>query len=186
METTIICACCEQEINENYGIYYTQDDKPYCETCESEAWQYANTVVTVQDGETARHIWCQEFGFRDTDFWEESAPEGVDGFKYIRTDGWRGYWDPIVSEGYTSLASGWSTGRWDDVAYKHKFNDLVDSIQEGQLECPYKIVFAFGLTSNVFSTASDVIIKESDLDGFQTWLCTEAGITVEELKQSLK
>lgn len=186
METITICACCEQEINENYGIYYTQDDKPYCESCEGEAWNYANTVVTVHLGQETRHIWCQEFGFRDTDFWYDTAPEAVTGFTYIRTDGWRGYWDTVVADGYTTLASGWSTGRWDDVSYKHKFNDLVDGIHEGTLECPYMITFAFGMTSNVFSTASDVIIKESDLEGFQNWLCNEAGITVEELKQSLK
>jgi hypothetical protein len=186
METITICACCQQEINENYGIYYTQDDKPYCETCESEAWRDANSVITVQDGEMVRYMWCQEFGFRDNECWEEVDPNGVDGFKYIRTDGWRGYWDPVIAEGYTNLASGWSTDRYDDVEYKHNFNDLVDAILEGELQCPYMIVFAFGMTSNVFSTASDVIVKDSELEAIEEWLCQEAGITVEELKQSLK
>lgn len=186
MNTQTICACCEQEINENDGIYYTQDDKPYCESCESGAWDYSNTVVECHQGENTRYIWCAEFGFRHTEYWEEVNPDGVDGFKYIRTDGWRGYWDPVIAEGYTTLASGWSTGRWDDVAYKHKFNDLVEGIHQGELECPCKVIFAFGLTSNVFSVASDVIIREKDLEAFQEWLCQEAGITIEELQNSLR
>lgn len=185
MNTITICACCEQEINENYGIFYTLDDKPYCETCEGDAWQYASSVVVCSGGENKKYIWCDEFGFRDAEWWEQSDPDAVTGFKYIRTDAWRGYWDPIIADGYITLASGWSTGRWDDVAYKHKFNDLVDGIYEGQLECPVEVTFAFGLTSNVFSAASDIIIKESALERFQEWLCEEAGITVEELKRSL-
>lgn len=182
----VLCSCCQKGINEDDGVYYTLDNKPYCDTCYYESWNYANTVITAHNGDIVRYMWCQEFGFRDNEFWEETSPDGVDGFKYIRTDGWRGYWDPVVSEGYTALASGWSTGRWDDVAYKHNFNDLVDAILEGTLECPFAVVFAFGITSNVFSTASDVIIKSSDLEAFQEWLCQEAGITTEELIHSLK
>jgi len=184
MNTITLCSCCEREINENEGINYTLDDQPYCDSCEGQSWQYSNSVVAYSDGEIQRFDWCSEFGFRDQD-WIPSGPDAVTGFKYIRTDAWRGYWDPIIAEGYTTLASGWSTGQWDDVSYKHKFNDLVDSIHDGEIECPFEITFAFGMTSNVFSTASDVIIKESDMERFQEWLCEEAGITVEELKRSL-
>lgn len=183
---TPICKCCEQEINENYGIYYTLQDEPYCESCESQAWSYANTVVVCENGENKKYLWCSEFGFRDTEYWEDTDPDGVESFKYIKTDGWRGYWDPVIAPGYVTLASGWSTGRWEDVAYKHKFNDLVESIHEGEIECPFKIVFAFGLTSNVFSVASDVVILESELERFTQWLAMEAGLTVEELSQSLR
>lgn len=186
MNTQTLCASCQQEINENDGIFYTLDDQPFCESCESSAWDYHNSVVVSHEGENSRYLWCSEFGFRDAEYWEESTPDGVTGFKYIKTDGWRGYWEPIIEEGYTTLASGWSTGRWDDVSYKHKFNDLVESIHEGQIECPIKIIFAFGLTSNVFSVASDVIVREKDVEAFQSWLCEETGISVEQLIQSLK
>lgn len=180
-----ICKCCEQEINENHGIWFNKEGETYCENCESEAWNYASSVLVCKDGEIRKHLWCSDFGFRDTEWWEESSPNGVSGFKYVKTDAWRGYWDPIIEDGYITLASGWSTGRYEDVSWKHTFNDFVEQIAEGEY-CPYEIVFAFGLTSNVFSVASDVIIKEADLDGFTEWLGETIGITPEQLKTALK
>lgn len=185
MQTTK-CACCEAEITENDFICYTLDDQPYCESCEGEAWNYANTVVTTQNGESKKYIWCAEFGFRDAEYWEESDPNGVSGFKYVRTDAWRGYWDVEIAEGYTALASGWSTGRWSDVSYKHRFNDFVDQIGQGEVECPFEIIFAFGLTSNVFSVSSDVIIKTRELDSFTEWLAGEMGMEVDDLESALR
>lgn len=182
-----LCSCCKKEIDEDRDpVYFTQSGEVYCESCESGAWDYANTVVVCEIGENKKYIWCAEFGFRDTENWEDESPDGVDGFKYIKTDGWRGYWEPEIAPGYVTLASGWSTGRWEDVAYKHKFNDLVDAIHEGEIECPFKIVFAFGLTSNVFSVSSDVVIRKYDLEEFTEWLAVEAGITTEELSLSLR
>ena len=181
-----ICKCCDQEINENYGIYFTQDGEPYCETCESQAWNYANSVMVVRDGEVKKYLYCTEFGFRDTEWWEDASPNGVTGFKYVRTDAWRGYHDPIIEEGYTTLASGWSTGKWSDVAYKHKFNDFVEEIAEGKIECPFELVFAFGLTSNVFSVSSDVIIMKSDLEPFTEWMAEYTGYSVEDLESALR
>ena len=179
------CSCCENPINENYGIYYNNNGDHFCESCESDAWQYASSVLVAKDGEIRKHLWCSDFGFRDTEWWEESSPNGVSGFKYVKTDAWRGYWDPIIEDGYITLASGWSTGRYEDVSWKHTFNDFVEQIAEGEY-CPYEIVFAFGLTSNVFSVASDVIIKEADLEGFTEWLGETIGITPEQLKTALK
>jgi hypothetical protein len=181
-----LCSCCKKEINEDRDpVYFTQSGEVYCEGCESDAWQYANTVIVCKDGENRKYIWCQEFGFRDTEWWEEASPNGVERFNYVRTDGWRGYWDTIVEDGYTTLASGWSTGRWSDVPWKHKFNDFVDSIADGEVECPFELIFSFGLTSNVFSTSSDVIIRESKLEAFTEWLAEEMGTTLEEIRHSL-
>lgn len=185
METTN-CSQCNCELTENDFIAYSTSDEAYCETCESEAWQYANTVLVVQHGETKKYLHCTEFGFRDAEYWEEASPNGVTGFKYVRTDAWRGYHDPIIEDGYTTLASGWSTGNWSDVAYKHKFNDFVNEIAEGEIECPYELVFAFGLTSNVFSVSSDVIIKTNELESFTEWLAEYTGYTVEDLESALR
>lgn len=186
METITKCSCCEAEITENDFVAFTNDGQEYCESCERGAWDYANTVVTVKNGETKKYLWCTEFGFRDADYWEEDSPNGVNGFKYVRTDAWRGYWDVEVKEGYTNLASGWSTGRWSDVSYKHSFNDFVERIQDGDVECPFELIFSFALTSNVFSVASDVIIKTKDLDAFTEWIAEEMGISVTDLQYALK
>lgn len=178
------CSSCKEAVSEDY-VFYNKEGEHFCESCESDAWQYASSVVVAEGGEIRKHLWCSDFGFRDAEWWEESTPNGVEGFKYIRTDGWRGYWDVEIAHGYTTLASGWSTGRYDDVSWKHTFNDFVEKIAEGEY-CPYEIVFAFGLTSNVFSVASDVIIKEADLEGFTEWLGESLGITSEQLNSALK
>lgn len=179
------CKHCESVIEEN--DFYTDDKNgdPVCESCEQSAWGYANTVVVYNLSEKQTFKWCDEFGFRD-DYWEERNPKAVSGFKYVRTDGWRGYWDVIIADGYKTVAFGWSTGRWDDVPWKHLFNDFCESISEGEVECPFELTFAFGLTSNVFSVSSDIIIKESEMDSFLEWMSAELGYGAEELNNALK
>ena len=71
------------------------------------------------------------------------------------------------------------------MAYKHGFNDFVEQIGAGELECPFELIFAYGLTSNVFSVASDVVIKEEDFEAFSEWIAQEAGLSVEELQRAL-
>ena len=189
METTNIikCASCQAEIDiDREHSYITLSGEEVCESCEQSAWEYPCQVITTLRGEVDKYIWCQDFGYRDTEYYEEAHSEAIPRFKYVRIDGWRGYWDVELGSGYTQLASGWSTGDWDDVPWKHKFNRLVDAVLEGRLECPYEIVFAFAPTSNVFSTSSDVICRESEVEAITEWLCEEAGITIDELKQSLK
>jgi hypothetical protein len=180
------CDGCEKCLDNDRDFFaYGKDDKIYCESCESSAWDYSNTVVVVQDGEITKYRWCSEFGYRNTEDWEEADLDSVTGFEYVRTDGWRGYWNAQIGEDYTVVANGWSTGRWEDVAYKHDFNDFVEKIGSGDLECPFELVFAYGLTSNVFSVSSDVVIKESDLETFTEWIAQEAGLSVEDLKNAL-
>lgn len=182
---TIKCSQCECELTDNDGIHYSTSDEPFCDQCEGETWKYASSVLTTHNGVTTKYLWTSEFGFRDAEWWEERSPNGVKGFKYVRTDAWRGYFDPIIEDGYTTLASGWSTGKYDDVSWKHAFNDFVDEIGEGKRECPFEIIFAFGLTSNVFSIASDIIIRESDLDEFTEWIAEETGYTIDQLQKAL-
>lgn len=187
-QTNIIkCESCQADIDTDTDLFYTTiEGQDICESCEQYAWEYPCQVITTLRGEVDKYLWCREFGFRDTEYFEEAQSEAVQSFKYVRTDGWHGYWDVVLGSGYTNLASGWATGYYDDVSWKHKFNNLVDSVLEGRLECPYEIIFAFAPTSNIFSTSSDVICRESDVEGITQWLCDEAGITIDELKQSLK
>jgi hypothetical protein len=181
--TTNVCASCSQEIGEFIAV--SLKGELICESCEQNAWDHPCSVITSHHGEIKRYRWCEMFGFRDAQHWENSDPNGVSGFKYVSTDGWRGYWDVVIADGYTTLASGWSTGIYYDVSHKHGFNNLVENIQDGTLECPYELIFAFGLTSNVFSLSSDVIIRESDIEDFSKWLVEKAGLSIEELQSTL-
>jgi len=186
MENLCTCPSCGIQLDENDFVAINLEGESLCESCESSAWQYTNKVLVAHEGEISSYEWCSDFGFRDREYHEQCDPEGVDGFTYHRTDGWRGYWQPEISKGFIDVASGWATDSYDDVPWKHKFNALVDNIQSGELSCPYKIVFVFGLTSNVFSTSTDVLVKESELEKFTTWLQDEAGLSIDDLKQSLR
>ena len=186
MENLCTCSSCDNEIDNNDFVAINLKGESLCESCESSAWQYTNKVVVAHEGEISSYEWCSDFGFRDLENFEQCDPAGVDGFTYHRTDGWRGYWEPEISKGFIEVASGWATDSHDDVPWKHKFNDLVDNIHTGELSCPYKIIFVFGLTSNVFSTSTDVLVKESELEKFTTWLQDEAGLSIDDLKQSLR
>lgn len=186
MEILCKCSGCDAELNENDFVATNLKGESLCESCETSAWQYSNSVIVAHEGEVKTYEWCSDFGFRDCEYYEYSDPAGVDGFTYHRSDAWRGYWSPDVSKGFIDIASGWATGDYSDVPWKHKFNALVDDIQSGELSCPYKVVFAFGLTSNVFSTSTDVLVKEAELERFTNWLQEEAGLSIDELKLSLK
>jgi hypothetical protein len=186
MENLCTCNGCGKELDENDFVAINLEGESLCESCESSAWDYTNKVMIAHEGEVTNFEWCSDFGFRDTQYYEQCDPAGVDGFKYHRTDGWRGYWEPIVSKGFVDIASGWATGDYSDVPWKHKFNALIDEIQSGELSCPYKMVFVFGLTSNVFSMSTDVLVKEAELERFTNWLQEEAGLSIDDLKQSLR
>lgn len=179
------CEHCDGYLHENDFYTYDKQDKITCESCEQSAWDHPNTVVVINGDEKKTYRWCQEFGYRNAEDWEEAEIDAVPEFNYVRTDGWRGHWNPKIGEGYISIANGWTTGRWDDVSYKHGFNDFVDQIGSGELYCPFELIFAYGLTSNVFSVAGEVIIRESDFDAFSEWIAQEAGLTVEDLRDAL-
>lgn len=181
MET---CKHCNEE--SEYTLFDVNGE-PICESCEQNAWNHHQSVFVCEDGESKKFIWCEEMGWRSAEYFEQEEPSGVETWKYVRTDGWRGYYAPILKDGYTDIASGWVTGRYDDVRYKHTFNDLYDRIIEGEIDCPFRVIFAFGLTSNVFSVTGDVIVRESDAEKFGEWLIAEAGLEngIDDLQSAL-
>ena len=186
METICKCSQCETELNENDFVAYDQKGEPVCESCENSSWEYANTVVTVHGNEKNVYDWCETFGFRNRESYEEENPNGVEAFKYHRTDGWRGYWDAEIAHGYEAIASGWSTGDYSDVPWKKAWHELTEAISEGEAEPPVEVIFALALTSNVFSMSTDIILRTCDKQRFTEWVSAELGITVEDLQRSLK
>lgn len=182
------CAHCGEEFNSDNGGTTDKNGEPICESCESNAWNYSNVVTVAKGGEVTEYIWCSEFGFRTREYLEEvngGHPDGVIDWKYKQTDGWRGYHYPELEEGWITIMDGWTTGNWDDVPWKHKFNDFAGKIFSGEVECPFTVVIASGLTSNVFSTTADVIVKESDAEAFTEWVNAEMGYSIEDLKRAL-
>jgi hypothetical protein len=126
--------------------------------------------------------------YRDTENYEEQegAPSCIKGAKWTSTGGYRGYVDVEINDGYTLVADGWSTDRYDDVRWKWDFNDFVDKIHNGELVQPTMLYFIFSPTSNVFSTSSQIVVRSYEEDTFLNWLSDEAGLTRQELQDALR
>jgi hypothetical protein len=186
MKTLCQCVSCEQELEENDFFAFDLKGNPVCESCEQSAWQYKNTIVSVHGNDKNIYDWCEEFGFRNRETYDEDSPSGVEGFEYVSSSAWRGYWNVIIAEGYKSIASGWSTGDYSDVPWKKAFHELTTAISDGNAEPPVELIFSFGQTSNVFSTTTDIILKESDIERFAHWVEYRIGVSIDDLKNSLK
>jgi hypothetical protein len=58
----------------------------------------------------------------------DGPPQCIKSAGYKRIDGWRGYVDVEIADGFTCVAEGWSTGMYDDVRWKWDFNEFVDKV----------------------------------------------------------
>jgi hypothetical protein len=173
MTDTMICATdgCD-ESTEDFGRYSPVDEQTYCESCEQNDLQYASTVVIF--GPSTE----EPTKFRIGDLFQiDQWGEEPDGFTftrtYTRTDGWRGYHTTTI-EGWESTGlEGWMTGNWGDATgdRKQTFADWLQGLLDGDEDYPpMEIAVAFDPTSNVFSTATTVYVRDGQVDEFKTWL----------------
>jgi hypothetical protein len=194
MEDTIIkCDCCESEINTDMDFFREGETQTLCEECEREEWDGAMHInifghSKFEEGQT--FYYSKEFGFANEYFEEvygddeQSMP--ISGIEYVRIDGWRGYNNPIIRKEWITF-DGWSTGYADgSLQHKNILHDLLYDLAEEHhtLYCPIWVVT--GRTSNVFSTATDIMVKKSDLQRFEDFLFDSYGVTLDMLKESLK
>ena len=186
------CSDCDREFdqdNDSYG--YDKEDNMICEGCLESHWESPTILYEFDPNEESMAVFHYSYTLNrcyDTENYEEQegAPSCIKGAKWTSIDGWRGYVDVEINEGYTLVADGWSTDRYDDVRWKWDFNDFVDKIQNGELVPPTMLFFIFSQTSNVFSTSSQIVVKSQEEDTFLNWLADEAGLTREELQDALR
>lgn len=79
--------------------------------------------------------------------------------KYVSTDGWRGYYSLKPTARYKRVGEDWVTGDWDDaIAAEH--GETPTEAKFKALEQQYGDIYVvYSPTSNVFSTAYDVLVK---------------------------
>jgi hypothetical protein len=194
MNNKNFCDCCEQEIDQDLDFYqYDRNDEILCEECYSQALDRSTVIQTwsPQDQETKKYYFPMELGKAFNTYYEEIYTDDdedhqpVKDCKWVNSSAWRGYMDVEFKEGYKEIESGWITGRYEDVTWKHKLNDLMDAIIKEETDCPVMFSIVTSLTSNLFSSATSVIVKTKDEDQFLKWLVEEYGMTREQLKTSL-
>ena len=164
-----------------------------CEECCDEPWEHCPTLISFghpTHNEGQKFYWCKEYGFAN-DYLEELYGDDeqtlpINGFEYVRTDAWRGYWNPQVREEFMTF-EGWFTG-WVDETIPHKLtlNQFLDDLAEERLDLHFPVWVVMSPTSNVFSQSTDIMVKKSDLERFKVFLLDSYCITLDELLNSLK
>jgi len=105
--------------------------------------------------------------------------------KWVNSDGWRGYTDWELKEGYIEIADGWVTSFIDStVERKRELSEMFEDLQEGKIKPPCEIYWLFGITSNVFSTASAIVIEKENEEVLAKWL-DEINGGIEGVKEML-
>lgn len=168
-----------------FGLF--DEDEGYCvEEFDSErrAYDARNAAMieaglaTMVDGEFTITDEYDEPRFHVEDAqWMDSAPswffDGEFGCVYIHTDGWRGYSQVTHNDQWEAYAGGWVTGYPDDsTQYKVVAGTLLEALSTGYITPPFPIVWFFGVTSNVFSTSSDLLVPAGLSDEFEAWLAS--------------
>jgi hypothetical protein len=184
------CTECGQEINQDHDFYeYNSKDEIICEGCYEHHWESAVMVYEFDPNEESMRRLDYAFTLdktRDTDNYDtfDGTPMCIKGAKW--EGNYRGYIAVDFEEGYESVANGWTTDRYDDVKWKWNFNDFMENIIQGELIPPVEVWFIFAQTSNIFSTAVDVVVRTHQSDTFLNWLADEAGLTRDELQDALR
>jgi hypothetical protein len=184
------CTECGQEINQDHDFYdYNSKDEIICEGCYEHHWESAVMVYEFDPNEESMRRLDYAFTLdktRDTDNYDtfDGTPMCIKGAKW--EGNYRGYIAVDFEEGYESVANGWTTDRYDDVKWKWNFNDFMENIINGELIPPVEVWFIFAQTSNIFSTAVDVVVRTHQSDTFLNWLADEAGLTRDELQEALR
>jgi len=145
-----------------------------CYGCIESDGDYKNTVVVYcpKSGEVTKYLVGE---YEDDVFTNEKEvdPEDLDDiefdyddcgespiqFKYVRTDAWRGYHDPVVPEGWRNYHSDTILSMSEDEAELKKFDvDVKKMLWEAGVE----FALCYGRTSNLFSCGYDILVKADE------------------------
>lgn len=169
------CPGCDEQIEPevDWIAISPVDGETYCESCHTSDMNYAAVVFVFgpgfeadSDGPIRYYVGSL---FRE-DRWGEE-PDLDFQQRYHRTDGWRGYTVTTI-DGWVEIVDGWSTGDWGDPISDRKrpFREWCEGLHDGTIEPPCPVAVISDHTSNVFSTAMGVHVREDDREKFIEWL----------------
>ena len=103
------------------------------------------------------------------------------------TDGWRGYFDYDFKDGWETI-DGWITGWIDDsISHKKRIMDFLQSLAEDEGTHPNFPLWVITVrTSNVFSTACDILFRTEDKPKLEKYLKAVFGWEINDLQTGLK
>lgn len=191
MSSEYICKVCNEVITHEdiYEMVYSRIlGGEVCSGCVQE--MFPSTVVYLEKDKDVRHIYIDEINIKEKN--EVIEPSDFDlsiWREYKQTDDWRGYYETTV-KGFTSVMEGWTTGGWDDPVGERKalFNDWVETLTDGArppyetYRIPCTIIIVIEPTSNIFSQAISVMVRDEDTNLFTQLM----GEELQALKEALK
>ena len=162
MDTVVdTCKKCEEKFDRLPDLGPGRGE--FCDECIEHYQEYASTWFKFTPG-----------GFTDLRYARElddTKPEPLKEETWNNSGGWSGYTDWKLKKGYIELADGWVTGSTDETTErKVELADVFEKLQEGKLTPPCDIWWAFGVTSNIWSTASTMIIRSKDEAVAKAWI----------------
>ena len=173
----------QNEYNVEDSHYCEKTDKMVCYGCLESSDNYKNTVVVYcpKSGEVTKYL-VGEYEDDVMNNSKEIDPDNLDDvefddwdsgecpiqFKYVSTDVWRGYHDPITPEGWTNFHSDCILSMSEDEEELKKFDiDVKKMLWEAGVE----FALCYGRTSNLFSCGYDILVK-TDEDKLKILLLT--------------
>ena len=192
-DNILVCSNCEAEVHTDTDYTYDKRGDLLCEECHNLTFDSISTVHIYDHMtcEVKRWMFNPMTGLPYNEYGDElrggdTDMMPVDDVNWVSTDAWRGYYKADIKDGFTPISEGWATGRWDDVTWKHGFNDLFDAVfTDDEVYPPCDVFCVASPTSNVFSTGTTLIVRSRDEEVFASWLEAEYGMTRDELDGAL-
>lgn len=169
------CASCEED------MYESDDDVQWsnvledmvCYSCYENDLSYVSVITFYGPEPLGRYEDRHKIYVGDITIMDQygDEPDVNVTRTYHRTDGWRGYQETRI-EGWSEVTSGWTTGNWGDYTGQRKatFNEWAEALHDGEILPPCEVAIIADPTSNVFSTAIGVWVRDEDMDTFMEWL----------------
>lgn len=191
----LVCSNCEAEIHTDTDFHtYDKRDDLLCEKCYNLTFDSISTVHIYNHETCEVKRWMfnpmtglpyNEYGKELRGGDEDMMP--VDDVNWVSTDAWRGYYKADLKDGFTPISEGWATGRWDDVPWKHVFNDLFDAVfVDDEVYPPCDVFCVASPTSSAFNTKTILAVRSEDEEIFVDWLKNNFGLRREKLDISLQ
>lgn len=194
VEETIVekCISCEEVLDTENGEYYWSDvkDGALCSGCEELDLNSASSVWVINGQGEKTKVLVSEYHVVTAEYLEPYG--GVVGEvsmsrEWKSSSAWRGHYETTL-EGFVEIEdlTGWTTGMPDEtVARKVDLNAWLEEVLSDSNE-DYERLFEFAIvieqTSNVFSQAVGIWVKEGQVEEFKTWLGSGYDVLSEALR----
>jgi len=171
----IVCSICEEEVDDDNYTYGNISEDLVCIGCEESSYESASTLVKVnsEGSETVRFTNISAYDqYGEIPSWFYDLLKDTSKVQYWKsTDPWRGHGDSSQNLKLKVLASGWTTG-WADEFHQRKIllNKFGELLESKELIPPVDLYILVEPTSNVFSSAFELLVSEEDEEELIEWL----------------